>query len=165
MGKIIPKTFSLYFKLLPVELNISLICGLDDSPVETFAVDEEVVHEWFLQSYEESPAYNVHIYKTELHKDFLSHFELHYTGDNLLAMEKKFISQIHNCLQKNQSRYGKVVTKVIIPVTFKIKKNNLVIFLSSLEAFNGYYIFLTIFQGNNMYYLLLFLVLFSDFSL
>ena len=123
MGKIIPKTFSLYFKLLPVELNISLICGLDDSPVETFAVDEEVVHEWFLQSYEESPAYNVHIYKTELHKDFLSHFELHYTGDNLLAMEKKFISQIHNCLQKNQSRYGKVVTKVIIiPVTFKIKK-------------------------------------------
>ena len=86
---------------------------LDDLSPDAFAVDEDIVTEWFLQTYEQSDAYNMSIYKDELFKQFLSHFELHYSGENLELQRNNFIDQIHRCLEKNRSRFQLVATKVI----------------------------------------------------
>ena len=54
------------------------------------------------------------IYKDDLFKQFLTHFELHYSGANLEAQRTKFIDQIHRCLERHRSQFMKVATKVCI---------------------------------------------------
>ena len=50
----------------------------DDPPPSDYEISGEIVDAWFIQNYEESPAPNMAIYKKELYKQFLSHFELRY---------------------------------------------------------------------------------------
>ena len=50
----------------------------DDPPPSDYEISGDIVDAWFIQNYEESPAPNMAIYKKELYKQFLSHFELRY---------------------------------------------------------------------------------------
>ena len=43
----------------------------DDKPPGAYDIGEDIVHEWFLSNYEESPAPNMCIYKRELFKVLL----------------------------------------------------------------------------------------------
>ena len=45
-----------------------LIMIEDDKPPGAYDIGEDIVHEWFLSNYEESPAPNMCIYKRELFK-------------------------------------------------------------------------------------------------
>ena len=40
----------------------------DDQPASAYDIGEDIVHEWFLSNYEESPAPNMCIYKKDLFK-------------------------------------------------------------------------------------------------
>jgi len=50
----------------------------DDPPPSDYEISGDIVDAWFIENYEESPASNMAIYKKELYKQFLSHFDLRY---------------------------------------------------------------------------------------
>ena len=48
---------------------------LDDPSPDAFRIDDEIVHAWFMENYEESNAPNMSIYKDDLFKQFTTHFD------------------------------------------------------------------------------------------
>jgi len=88
-----------------------LIRVVDDHGADKYDIGEDIVHEWFLSNYEESPAPNMCIYKKDLFKQYITLFELHYSGDNYETQYEIFIDQIHNCLQVNSDKFARVKTQ------------------------------------------------------
>ncbi|CBY35157.1 unnamed protein product [Oikopleura dioica] len=83
----------------------------DDEPPETMGIDADVIEVWFQENYEDTPAYNMAVYKSDLFKEFTSHFELYYSGDNHEKHYQNFIGVIHALLLKKKHVYPNVKTK------------------------------------------------------
>ncbi|CAG5113499.1 Oidioi.mRNA.OKI2018_I69.chr2.g7603.t1.cds [Oikopleura dioica] len=83
----------------------------DDEPMEKLGIEDDVIQAWFTENYEDSKAYNMSIYKSDLFKDFTSHFELYYSGENHTRHYLSFIEVIHNFLSKNKAQFPNVKTK------------------------------------------------------
>ena len=60
----------------------------DDPPPSDYEITGDIVDAWFIENYEESPAPNMAIYKKDLYKQFLSHFELRYRNGSTYILCK-----------------------------------------------------------------------------
>lgn len=83
----------------------------DDEPLESIGIDAEVIEQWFLENFDNSQAYNMSVYKSEMFKMFTSHFELYYSGKTHEQHYQTFIEVIHKVLINRKSEYPNVQTK------------------------------------------------------